>query len=47
MTSDFKAIQKCENTLNDNLAQRHFFQKAKPLWTVAYKIRIDQPGQME
>ena len=23
------------------------FQKAKPLWTVAFKIRTDQPGQME
>ena len=33
--------------LNDNLTQREFFQKAKPLWAGAYKNRIDQPGQLE
>ena len=31
----------------DKLAQRSFFQKAKPLWGGVYKNRIHQSGQLE
>ena len=31
----------------NKLAHRYFFQKAKPLWSSAYKNRIHQPGQLE
>ena len=31
----------------DKLVQRSFFQKAKALWSSAYKNRIHQPGQLE
>ena len=31
----------------DKLAQRQFFQKAKPLWGGGYKNKTHQPGQLK